>query len=825
MTFAIGAVPLKGFPEQFHLFEVVWDDEPATAAAFAARTPYVGREAERAELAGCRSRRTGHGSLVLIGGEPGVGKTRLTEEAGADAAAKGVRVLVGRCYEIEGAPPYVPFVEIFEQALAAAPSPEAFRALLGDDAPEVAKLLPRLRRLFPDIPPPLELPPEQERHFLFNSLRDSLARAAAERPLFLVLDDLHWADEGTLLLLEHLAEHIPRLAVVAVGTYRDTEVTPDHRLARPLEVLLRRRLAQPMSLKRLSEDGVAALLRALSGQEPPPSLVAAVHAETQGNPFFTEEVFKHLAEEGRLYDEDGRFRSEVDIGELDVPRACGSCSDGAWNASATTGAGRWPPPPWSGRAFTYELLEALGELAPDALLDALEEARTGPARSRRCRTHPTRTGCCSPTSSSARRSSPGCRSPGAGACTCWWRTPSSGCYATTLDEQASEIAHHLTQAGPAADRRRLLSLPHARRPASHEDRRTTRTPSATSSRRSPWRTGRSRPSGPDLFAQRGLARRCLGRLEDALPDWDEALRRYEDLGNAEDAARMCLEALADLWWLNRDREAVAQAERGLAALGRPRDAAAGRDARLDRRGRRLGVSVRTRGGAHRRSAGAGRAAGGQASRRVRARDRALHRFAFSLHQEVARRRPGRHPPAAGPGRPVGGVHAPRLHGDGRPRTRPDCNWPTSSARRSSRWHPASAIPSPSKWRTTCRPGPSAPGQPDFDAFEAGARRHLEVAGPLGFRHISATLLADVAFLRGDWDEALQWAEDAVRHSPEDQHTSGMDWACYLRVLAYSGRTAEVHAVLDGRRADFPSRAGPTATARGTCPPEPSKRSG
>ena len=104
-------------------------------------------------------------------------------------------MLVGRCYEIDGAPPYVPFVEIFEQALAAAPSPEAMWALLGDDAPEVAKLLPRLRRQFPDIPPPLELPPEQERHYLFNSLRDSLARAAAGRPLFVVLDDLHWADE------------------------------------------------------------------------------------------------------------------------------------------------------------------------------------------------------------------------------------------------------------------------------------------------------------------------------------------------------------------------------------------------------------------------------------------------------------------------------------------------------------------------------------------------------------------------------------------------------------------------------------------------------
>ncbi|HTC80988.1 MAG TPA: BTAD domain-containing putative transcriptional regulator, partial [Acidimicrobiia bacterium] len=372
-----GRYRLKGFPERFHLFEVAWaEEEPGPSpAAFAARTPYVGREVERAELARLLdAARDGRGTLALIGGEPGVGKTRLTEEAGADATAKGFRVLVGRCYEIEGAPPYVPFVEILEEALASAPSPDAFRALLADDAPEVAKLLPRLRRLFPDIPPPLELPPEQERHYLFNSLRDFFGRAAAGRPMFLVLDDLHWADEGTLLLVEHLAERLPRLPVLAVGTYRDTEVTPGHRLARPLEDLLRHRLAQRISLQRLPEDGVAALLRALSGQEPPPSLVAVVHAETQGNPFFTEEVFKHLAEEGRLFDEDGRFRPELSIGELDVPESLRLVLGRRLDRLGENGRRALAAAAVVGRAFTYELLEALGELPADALLDALDEA-------------------------------------------------------------------------------------------------------------------------------------------------------------------------------------------------------------------------------------------------------------------------------------------------------------------------------------------------------------------------------------------------------------------------------------------------------------------
>src|SRR5205085_6855605 len=93
--------------------------------------------------------------------------------------------------------------------------------------------------------------------------------------------------------------------------------------------------------------------------------------------------------------------------------------------------------------------------------------------------------------------------------------------------------------------------------------------------------------------------------------------------------------------------------------------------------------------------------------------------------------------------------------------------------------------------------------PDLAAYEASAWHHLEVAGALGFRHISGAILAYAAFLRGDWDEALRRAEEAVRHSPEHHHTSGMDWGCYLRVLAYSGRAADVLTIVDGWRDDFP----------------------
>lgn len=793
-----GRYRLKGFPERLRLFEVPWtDEEPAPSAQFAVRTPYVGREAERAGFVDLLDRAArGRGSLVLIGGEPGVGKTRLAEEVGAEAAAKGFRLLVGRCYETEGAPPYGPFVEILEQALAAAPSPEAFRAVLGDDAPEVAKLLPRLRRLFPDIPPGLELPPEQERRYLFNSLRDHLAREAGSRPLFLVLDDLHWADEGTLLLLEHLAEWLPRLAVVVAGTYRDTEVTPDHRFARPLEALLRRRLAQLVSLKRLSEAGVAALLQALGGQEPPASFVAAVHAETQGNPFFIEEVFKHLAEEGRLLGEDGLLRPDVAVGELDVPESLRLVLGRRLERLGENGRRALFAAAVVGRAFTYELLEALGELPPDDLLDALDEAERArlvaplsdaPDEDRLLFAHELIRQTLLTGLSQPRRRRLHLRVA----------DTLERLYATTLDEQASEIAHHLTQAGPVADHHRLLTYlaragRQAMRTAGYED-------ALRHFEQAVAILDVAEPAErPELFANRALARRSLGRYEDALPDWEEALDGYERLRDREAAARMCFEASIELWWLNRDGQALALAKRGLAILG---------DQESAQRAQMLGwigvtaawiapyevgaesidqaVALAERIG-EKRLVGQGLVS------------RALHRFAFSLHRdvleagqegirllraqedlwevatllgsmEIAALELGRIGLATELGQEVEALA-----------TRLGHSWALSvlhESARSTRQLMAS---------------------PDLKVYEASAHRHLAVGGTMGYRHASEALLSHAAFLRGDWDEALRRAEEAVRNSPGPPNTTvGPEWSCYLRILAHCGRGADVLAVLDG----------------------------
>ena len=147
------------------------------ASALPARlTPYVEREAERASLRRLLDDTlVGHGKLALVAGEPGVGKSRLVAEIGEVAQARGMRVLAGHCVEMSGAAPYLPYVEIIEQAISGPRSSLELWKALGDVAAEIARIAPALRRVFPDIPPPVELPAELARRYVWNSFGSSSA--------------------------------------------------------------------------------------------------------------------------------------------------------------------------------------------------------------------------------------------------------------------------------------------------------------------------------------------------------------------------------------------------------------------------------------------------------------------------------------------------------------------------------------------------------------------------------------------------------------------------------------------------------------------------
>jgi DNA-binding SARP family transcriptional activator len=530
------------------------------------RTPFVGREAERAEFRQLMEQtKAGAGALVMVGGEPGVGKTRLAEELRQRCAADGFATFVGHCYEAAGAPPYVPVVEAFEQALTGSASAQAFRDFLGEEAPEIAKLVPKLRQLCPEIPPPLELPAEQERRYLFNATFEVLARTAAHQPTLLVLDDIHWADEPTMLLVTHIAERVAEIPVLMVGLYRDNELDAGRPLSRTFTELIRRRLARRMRLERLPADGVAEMLTGLVGQKPPSELVDVFYAETEGNPFFTEEVFRHLVEEGRLFDADGRFRTDLKADELDVPEGVRMVIGARLRRLGDDGARVLGSAAVLGRVFSFELLRALGEVPESQLLDIVEEAE----RARLIAAVVDASGedayifghelirqtVLSELSVPRRR-----RVHGRAA------DALERHYGAALAPQAAAIANHLLEAGPAAELKRtfgylLMAGRHALETAAFEEAlrhlelAADRIDAATPAQRA------------ELLDLRANAARCAGHWPEATAIWQEALDAYVTLGDQEAIGRVGVQAAFSLLWGGRWGESFEMAERVLAVLG------------------------------------------------------------------------------------------------------------------------------------------------------------------------------------------------------------------------------------------------------------------
>ncbi len=243
--------------------------------------PFVGRERERSLLdAGIDEARSGRGRLFLIAGEPGIGKTRLAEEAAASAQRQGFVALWGRCWEHGGAPPFWPWIQI----LRAARDGAAGAARETDDA--LARLLPEFDRragVATDIADP------QDRFPLFDGLATCLRQVARRQPLLLVIDDLHAADVPSLSFLEFLSHELRHASLCLVGTYRDVELQRDPE--RRAIVGRAARAGAVLPLAGLDADAVAHLIE--QGTETPsPAFVEAVLRSTEGNPFFIDEIVR-----------------------------------------------------------------------------------------------------------------------------------------------------------------------------------------------------------------------------------------------------------------------------------------------------------------------------------------------------------------------------------------------------------------------------------------------------------------------------------------------------------------------------------------------------
>jgi tetratricopeptide (TPR) repeat protein len=531
--------------------------------SLAQRTTFVGRETERSSIREVIDRAlNGHGAVVMLGGGPGVGKTRLAMEMAEYASRVGFRYIVGHCYERDEPFPFLPFVEILESGLAQAASLDDHRRRMGDNAAELAQIAPSLRRAFPDIPQPPELPPAQKRRYLFQGLSESLAFAARTRSYFFVLEDLHWADESTLALLHHLANRVAQLPVVIVGTYRDSYSGNNPALTRTLEELIRQGV-RPLKLSGLSKQAVAEMLHGLSKGEAPETLVSLFFDQTQGNPFFVEEMYRHLLEEGKLFDAAGQFRHDIKLDDIDVPenvrliigRRLERLDENERRVLSAAAV--------IGRSFSFQLLSEISRMDVDELFTVIEKAQ--------------QMGIIAPSAEGPDR-------PYAFAHELVRQTILTGILAArqqrlhadaadsierlnahAVNERAGEIADHLLKAGSFADDRRLVRYLMLAGKTALEA-------AAFEEARSSFRSALARLADVDAGERAdslgglAIAERGLEHWEEACARLQEALDIYITLGDRERIAKSCTELTSVFVWAGRIPEAVETAHRGLSYL-------------------------------------------------------------------------------------------------------------------------------------------------------------------------------------------------------------------------------------------------------------------
>ena len=342
------------------------EERPANPLESLAGGVFVGRERELERLReAVDAALAGRGSLQLLVGEPGIGKTRASEELATYARVSGARVYWGRCREDEGAPAYWPWVQAI-RAYARDADPVALAWQLGAGAAEVAELVPEIAEKL-DIEPARGSDSEEARFRLFDSVTSLLLAAARDRPIVIVLDDLHWADEPSLLLLRFAARELTSSGLLILGTYRDVELGRHHPLARMLGEMSGIEGSGRIPLRGLSVAAVERYIEMTSGAAAPPGLAEAVQEQTDGNPFFVGEVVRLLASEGRLTSGGSAAELQIPQGVREVVgRRLDRLSEET-NAALRVAA-------VLGRDFDRELVWRVAQQEPQQLMEAAEEA-------------------------------------------------------------------------------------------------------------------------------------------------------------------------------------------------------------------------------------------------------------------------------------------------------------------------------------------------------------------------------------------------------------------------------------------------------------------
>jgi eukaryotic-like serine/threonine-protein kinase len=318
----------------------------------------------------------GRGGLVMLGGEPGIGKTALADEISSEAAARGAQVAWGRCAEDSGAPAYWPWMEIL-RALVRNRDRHWLDAILGDRAAQLSALIPELA--VPASSPAGAEPaaqatgmgsnePADQRFRLFDSIATLIAEIARDRPILIVLDDAHDADPASLLLLRFIARGVRRIPLLLVVTYRENELRLDPKRAESLAAM--RREGATMVLTGLGAPEIAAFVESRMASAPDALLVAELRKVTEGNPFFLSEIVRLLAAEGPGKSAGGTAAFRIPDGvRAAIKRRLAMVSEATRNALGVAAV--------AGRDFDLATIREACALPLESLLTALDEAEAG----------------------------------------------------------------------------------------------------------------------------------------------------------------------------------------------------------------------------------------------------------------------------------------------------------------------------------------------------------------------------------------------------------------------------------------------------------------
>ena len=526
-----GRYKLKGFPDRWRLHQVTPGETKEVSHVLTSGEGFVDREHERLDIRMVMDRAaTGNGSLIFLTGAPGIGTSRLASEIAAEAAAKGWLVLTGRCLEKDGEA-YGPFREVLAAAVAASTA-KSLQEAAGHHGPLLATLAPSLRQKMRGMPAAPEVAADRIREQLFKALHAMLTGVQGNKPLLIVIDDMHWADEGTLMLLRDLAERINGSRMVVIATYWDTELDSGRPFATAASRLLRRRRAQRVTLSRLSDHDVERIVAGMAEIPLTPVQLLGIQAATEGNPLFVEHSFLYIAESESMLGGGGRAQASYTEEDLElaqsvrglIGRRIQRLSEPAQRMLVAAGI--------IGRDFDIPLLEAFGELAGHELRDALEEAMRGHflaaagketyrfahelVRQRVLAALPL---------------------PRLQAYHLAVADTLERVYEKTSHEHASEIGYHLYQAGTAADASRTaFFLGQAARNAlgvgAFEE--VLRLVESTLQLLPPDQT----QERAEALTSRANALWGLGRMDDAKAAWRGAIQRYDELGDAKAAGAL-----------------------------------------------------------------------------------------------------------------------------------------------------------------------------------------------------------------------------------------------------------------------------------------------